>query len=60
MLRDNLTEIESSAISELNEFDYILVVKQDLVGSPLWNKLDNQFTMTRLTEMLYSIRNKTS
>ena len=60
MLRDNLTELESSALSDLSEFDYILVVKQDLVGSLLWNKLETQFTITRLTEMLYSIQNQTS
>jgi len=60
MLRDNLTELESSALSDLSEFDYILVVKQDLVGSLLWEKLETQFTITRLTEILYSIQNQTS
>ena len=60
MLRDNLTELESSALSDLTEFDYILVVNQDLVGSLLWNKLETQFTITRLTEMLYSIQNQPS
>jgi hypothetical protein len=59
MLRDNLTELESSAISELNEFDYILVVNQELVGSPLWEKLESKYTITQLTKILYSIKSQT-